>query len=273
MSASGLPPVSGEHLYDYGGICWWCGESADSREHKWKRSEVADLFGRGSYDSVVWLRTGRGDEPAEIEPVRGPKAARLMFGYSLCGQCNGTRSQPFDRAYARFSSYVINHHAQLLDQGWFDIADIFGKETENEVANLSRYYGKHIGCRIADMAGRVPENLISFLDGELDSAICVYSEFGIRKELLNVERNQVLSLRESVADGYTDRVGLASFKSGIGVGAIEFLYDVNLDPDRAHSGNGIIDNTKQRLWPHGEDLYGYKFHSGQKFRRPFHFRP
>ncbi len=261
MNDAGLPPVPDKHLYDYDGICWWCASPANSREHKWKRSEVALIFGRGSYDSVVWLADRHGEAP-QSELIRGPKAARLMFGYSLCAQCNGARSQPFDHAYAEFSNYLLTHYSQVIKQCWFNLSEVYGADTENQMRNLARYYGKHIGCRIADKAGRVPENLVAFLDGREDSATSVYSEFGIRSALLDLADHRVLSMRESVADRASDpaHVGLTSFKSGLGIGAFEFLYDVNLDSDRPNTGNGIIENVHQDLWPHDEGLYEYKIH-------------
>lgn len=261
MNKAELPPVPDEHLYDYDGICWWCGSPANSREHKWKRSEVAQIFGRGSYDSVVWLTEGHGKVP-QSEVIRGPKAARLMFGYSLCTQCNGARSQPFDHAYAVFSNYLLTHYAQVLEQRWFSLSDVYGLDAGVQRQNLARYYGKHIGCRIADKAGRVPENLVAFLDGREENATSVYSEFGIRSALLNLDEHRILSMRKSVTDRAIDpaHVGLTSFKSGLGIGAIELLYDVNLDSDRPNTGNGIIEDTHQDLWPHGERLYEYKIH-------------
>lgn len=259
MDTNGLPPVPDEHLYDYDGICWWCGSPANSREHKWKRSEVTDIFGKGSYDSVVWVTEGRGEAP-QSEPIRGPKAARLMFGYSLCTQCNGTRSQPFDHAYALFSRYLLANYSRVIEQRSFNLSDVYGADIENQMKNLARYYAKHIGCRIAEKAGRVPENLVAFLNGEEEYATSVYSEFGIRSALLDWDDYRALSLRDSFAHHSSDpsRLGLTTFKSGIGVGAIEFLYDVNLDPGRPNTGNGIVEDAYQNLWTHGEGLYDYK---------------
>src|SRR6267378_4063620 len=35
--------------FDYGGVCWWCSNPADSAEHKYKRSDVVAEFGRPPY--------------------------------------------------------------------------------------------------------------------------------------------------------------------------------------------------------------------------------
>ncbi len=261
MDKTGRPPVPEKYLYDYNGTCWWCGAPADSREHKWKRSEVADLFGSGSYDSIIWMTDGL-DEPARIEKIRGPGAARLKFSNTLCNKCNSTRSQPFDNAYSIFSKYLLKNYSKIMQQHYFDLSEIYGLETESQRNNLARYYAKHIGCRIAEKAGRVPENLIDFLNERETIAPCVYSEFGIHPSLIDRGDHNVLSLRDSVSD-YSENpsiAGLTSFKSGIGVGAIEFIYDVNLNPARPNTGNGIIEDNHQDLWPHPKGLYDYRIH-------------
>lgn len=260
MTDDELRAVPDEYRYDYAGVCWRCGGEAKSREHKWKRSEVVSLFGKGSYgDSVVWIHDD------EAEPLRGPKASGLMFSASLCVSCNGARSQPFDRAYEQLSDYLIANHVRLIEERWIDLAEVYGADASIQLPNLARYYGKHIGCRVADGAGRVPHDLKSFLDGEIDYVASVHSEFGLRELLLGIvdengEPVMGLSLRESIAHySETPGVGLTTFKSGIGIGAIEFLYDVNLDPERENTGNGILAASLQPLWRHGEDLYAHKF--------------
>ncbi|KJL17558.1 hypothetical protein RL72_03807 [Microbacterium azadirachtae] len=256
MQVEDLPLVPDEFRHDYAGLCWWCGARADSREHKWKKSEVVRLFGTGSYgDSVQWVHSHG------VEAVRGPKAAALMFSPTLCGNCNGTRSQPFDDAYALFSNYLIDHHDDLLAAQSLDFADVYGEAMPVQLPLLARYYAKHIGCRIAEKAGRVPDDLVEFLDLARNTVPSVFSQLGVRLVLLdfvdeNGARVMGLSLRGSVAD--YDPVpggGLRSFKSGLGVGAIEFVFDVNLDPDRPNAGSGIFEDSVQVLWPHGEDLY------------------
>ncbi|MFC5112013.1 hypothetical protein [Kibdelosporangium philippinense] len=33
--------------HDYAGQCWWCGSVADTREHRYKRSDLIRDFGKG----------------------------------------------------------------------------------------------------------------------------------------------------------------------------------------------------------------------------------
>lgn len=274
MDGSQCQPVPAEHRYDYEGRCWWCGDRADSREHKWKQSEIARTFGRGSYGtSVVWLT----DDPigtSRTESIRGPKATRLKFSATLCAPCNNARSQPFDRAYDLFAEYVTKKYGLLIDQGWVDLREVYGRETRTQIKNLARYYGKHIGCRVAERAGKVPADLIHFMDGVQDQAHCVYSEFGIREHLLPAfhEGQPVLNMRGSVARYHEPpAVGLRTFKSAIGIapGPMEFLYDISLDPAQANTGHGILQSPYQPLPLHGEDLFKVNFQRPRTRRRPW----
>lgn len=261
MTNPELLPVPEAYRYDYAGLCWWCGAPANSREHKWKKSEVVKLFGSGSYDGkVLWVHEDG------TENIRGPKASSLMFGHSLCRNCNGTRSQPFDRAYSTFSNYLIENHAALLEARILDFTDVFGEAMNDELPKLARYYAKHIGCRIAEHAGRVPDDLVMFLNEDSEVARSVFSQLGIREMLrVNVDDSGEtilgLSLRDSLAHhSPVPGDGMATFKSGVGLGAIEFVYDVNLDLGRPNTGNGIFQETLQPLWHHDEDLYNLQIY-------------
>lgn len=259
MDEIDLPQVPPEFLYDYHGICWWCGDIADSREHKWKKSEVVELFGRGEYHgSVVW---GHDDE---IDPLRGPKSSGLMFSKSLCANCNGARSQSFDNAYSGWSHYFIAHHTEMLTKQEVDFDDVFIGSAEPELPNLARYYMKHVGCRLAENAARVPQDIIDYLDGVRDQPQSVLSQLGIRdtvRALIEQHGTELMGLwmRPSVANHSLAVGHLTSFKSAIGIGAIEFLYDVNLNPSVPDRWPGVLVGSRQHLWSHSEDLYGLGF--------------
>jgi hypothetical protein len=66
-----LEPVPEEYLYDYAGICWWCGAAANSREHKWKKSEIKAMYGlagSGSYH-CAWSAMAETRRPSK-DPIR-----------------------------------------------------------------------------------------------------------------------------------------------------------------------------------------------------------
>lgn len=150
------------------GLCWWCGGNADSREHRFKRSDVARA-------SRTWAP---GDRPyyvadGRLKEIQGPNSALVKFDKVLCYSCNTTRSQPFDRAYDRFTAWVIGEGAALMNRGTLDFGEIYGVGCGGDVQDLLRYFVKHFGCCIASSGGAVPAEFVAFLDGTAAPGFCV----------------------------------------------------------------------------------------------------
>ncbi|WP_152998906.1 hypothetical protein [Curtobacterium oceanosedimentum] len=90
--------------------CWWCGSTADSREHKFKAGELRASHGpewRGEAAVV------HGSFGGQQQDARGPKADELKWPPSMCEDCNNRRSQPFDRAQTGLTE-LYNLH--MLDR-------------------------------------------------------------------------------------------------------------------------------------------------------------
>ncbi len=95
------------------GTCWWCGATANSREHKFKRSDLARMRGP---KGLIW-----GDSTGESRAVRSDRRSSLVkFEANLCSTCNNARSQPFDRAYDEFSDYAWNNSRALATREALD---------------------------------------------------------------------------------------------------------------------------------------------------------
>jgi hypothetical protein len=149
------------------GRCWWCGAVADSREHKFKRSDLIREHGPAPYLGGAELSGVGADVSTRM---RSNKSSPLKFKPNLCQACNNARSQPFDRAYDRFVSWIFTHEEQVLDSRSIDLQAIFSSDWEEAGLNVLRYFAKHICCRIADLvlegySARLPEDLIAFLNG------------------------------------------------------------------------------------------------------------
>lgn len=86
----------------------------------------------------------------------------------MCSTCNNDRSQPFDRAYSRFSDYLDKTWVRILPG--IDFEEIYGDSWQNDTFNLARYYAKHFGCRMVRSGLPVPDSLRAFLDGADDMA-------------------------------------------------------------------------------------------------------
>lgn len=149
------------------GTCWWCSGAANSREHKFKRTDIERGFGRGPYrDDRTLVKHGYDQWPSD---VTGSKSKVFKFEPMICTRCNGERSQPFDAAYDQFMDYLFDNEAAVLGSGEVDLRVVYGKEWESQSLDLARYFVKHICCRLANVAGHrlilLDARLIEFLDG------------------------------------------------------------------------------------------------------------
>src|SRR5688572_9386550 len=106
--------------------CWWCGAAADSREHKFKRRDLVQLFGGGQWDSKA-VAHGTSLEDEYGYPLSS-RADRLKFGLVICRDCNNRRSRHFDEAYDRLSAYVRAGQDVIHAQGKLDWSAVFGAD-------------------------------------------------------------------------------------------------------------------------------------------------
>lgn len=148
-------------------ICWWCGALANSREHKFKQSELRLSNGRGPWkDESAVVHSAEGD----LRTVQGPNADSLKFKASLCQECNNARSQPFDRAYDKFIEYMAANASTIGIDRRFRFSEIYGDDWPMQRTYLIKYWVKHIGCRAVDYGLAVPQRLRDYLNGEIIGA-------------------------------------------------------------------------------------------------------
>jgi hypothetical protein len=150
------------------GTCFWCQErEADSREHKFKRSDLVREHGRGELrDDRTLIRYG-GQGRREM---RGTNSEALKFRPSLCAHCNNTHSQPIDKAYDHFIEGVFAEEAKFLAQRQIDLEAILGADWRSSAEDVLRYFVKHALCRIAESRhgaedAELPTDALAFLDG------------------------------------------------------------------------------------------------------------
>jgi len=139
--------------------CWICRvRPADSREHKFKGSDLRRFFGRGPWTGKE--RPVHGRDGQDLDSIQGPGQPSMTFGLVPCSQCNNAGTQPFDRAYDTFISWVLGEGAErVLEDRRIDFSDVFGNSWEDGQRDLFRYFAKHIGCNIAAAGHAVPEDL------------------------------------------------------------------------------------------------------------------
>ena len=155
--------LEGDDLEPYkvpdSGQCWWCGSIADSREHKFKRTDLTRMWGTDDY--LLWI-----SEQQQVKVRSARKSAIVKFNPNMCMPCNNTRSQPFDVAYDKFADYVWGHLDDLWGHRFLDMQLIYGPDWQGGVLNLARYFAKQLACRMANAGYPVPSGIPPFLDGQ-----------------------------------------------------------------------------------------------------------
>lgn len=253
-----MQPVPEEYLYDYEGLCWWCGDVANSREHKWKKSEIKAMYGLAGSESypLLWI-----DDDGNSKSIQGPDSVVVKFEKSLCQNCNNARSQQFDRTYDQWIEYLAANYDRIIESRSIDMRDIVDGTSEEFRLHLAKYFAKHIGCRVADKAGRVPVSLIAFLNGDSEESAFTWTELCISNSAL--ENHEVtrysLGIERTVGNYSVEHRALSSLKGSLVHGALQLVWDINLDPNRQDNGGGILTQDLYWLRGIGDDLYEHRF--------------
>jgi hypothetical protein len=195
-----------------------CNEVADTREHKFKRSDVARVADRSAPGRAVFLGENG------FQTIQGPRSVLVKFGKVLCQNCNTTRSQPYDHAYERFSNWIANDGVNLLNRVEIDFRAIYQEFYQEQVLFLLRYLAKHLGCRIADEGYPVPNLLkATFINTDLtpfDVSFAVNSTWAKVPGAEDILENYPLvALRDSNSGQI-----LGHYISGFSIGYLTIIY-------------------------------------------------
>lgn len=127
--------------------CWICSTESDTSEHKIKRKDLIQMYGKGPYKgdhALVHFKSGR------QSLIHGPNSKRIKFENNLCGECNSAFTQPFDLAYDKFIEWFENNKKFVFKKRVFDWKLVYGDDFLKLQTNLFKYFAKCLGCRIAD---------------------------------------------------------------------------------------------------------------------------
>lgn len=219
-----------EARHDYSGKCWWCGQPAGSREHKYKRTDVVRAFGPPPWnEAVVHVKDGK------QRPVQGPNSDLLKFGRSLCQRCNNSTGQPFDDAYDEMMDYLSSSVETIKSGRSVDQRSIFGAKWKGFRTNTIRYIVKAIGCRLAEDGVEVPQAFIQFLNGSNQPPDHLNLQLCFNLDILELERHLSgshsisakgsLWLGDSLTNYEPSNGRINGVRSHIGVERFWFVYD------------------------------------------------
>jgi hypothetical protein len=229
--------------FDYRGACWWCGAVADSREHKYKKSDVIRQFGKGPWPGKAALLRVQEGNPI-YQRITGPDSVGLKFDKSLCQRCNNMRSQPFDYAYDKLSEHISTTVRRIADGQRFKLSDVYGKHWREDRDDAVRYFVKHISCRLADDRVQVPSTFIRFLDGTSTAPQGLSLDLSLRLDIVAMEHH--LADVHSIPGGSLWMGGsqcrysqsqrqILELWSHIGFGTLRASYHINFQGTRYRS--------------------------------------
>jgi hypothetical protein len=123
--------------------CWICGKAADTAEHRFKATDIRRAI-RLSQRQPAYLQINL---QATNKEIGSAKAKALQFSKSLCGYCNSTRTQPYDRAWERLSEYIRANWREIRRRRSLDLTVPFPGALESGALNVHLFFLKLFGCK------------------------------------------------------------------------------------------------------------------------------
>ncbi len=126
--------------------CWICGDTATTKEHLLKVSDLKSHYGHVSPNHHLYFHTVN----KKNNPLLSVKDKRLVCRAKICAKCNNERTQPYYRAWEIFSEYVRDNWDAIAKTGKIDLTKIKKGATRKLALNIHLYFVKLFGCRIAE---------------------------------------------------------------------------------------------------------------------------
>jgi hypothetical protein len=135
-------------------VCWICGDKADSREHKAKRSDLKAVFGTVNQSKPLYLH----QDDIKNCLVKGLKSDLLKWPKTMCTKCNGSRTQPFDKSWETLSR-ALRSRSGLQPGDTIRGKWAFPYDTRCNMRNVHMYFVKAFGCVIRSAPADVPTRI------------------------------------------------------------------------------------------------------------------
>lgn len=205
-------------------LCWWCGDLATTEEHRIKATTLRRV---ATLDDGTIMPINVHKKSSDFDgPLRSlNKGTQIRWRKNLCANCNNAKSQPFDRAYDRFETFLVEHFEEMCDWEQLDWRAVYGTVWNEPARNLARYFGKQLGCMLASHQLPVPKELIEFLDG---SERCPSVHFLLCVNPRAAEAHRTMR-KERPEDGLSTFVGLVeapAYQTGDVFTGIDYIFHI-----------------------------------------------
>lgn len=125
--------------------CWICNADANSGEHIVKASDLRSVFGLVNQQKPLYFHT----EERRNTLVKGVKTNILKSGAKICTQCNTSRTQPYDRAWEKFSKYLRSRPMPVRAGQRIRLQKVLPGAVKRSMLAVHLYFVKALGCQIA----------------------------------------------------------------------------------------------------------------------------
>jgi hypothetical protein len=159
--------------------CWICGGGPLTGEHLVKKSDLRAIFGPVTQSAPLYLN----DRRTKNRRIGSLDSKLLKSAGRICAYCNGTRTQPYDRAWETFSRAYRASMPRLRPGAVFRAGVAFPYNTAREMLNVHLYFAKLFGCHIK--AYNVPIPIGGFARAIMEGRAHpkLYLKFGIGPEI------------------------------------------------------------------------------------------
>lgn len=141
--------------------CWICGNIANSKEHKLKKSLLKSYFKKDFENkSVIHIKDNR-----EFK-LNGPNSDRIKFEKVICEECNNDKSQNYDLSFDIFVEYLKANKDLIYSSKVIDFKNIYGVDFPKSQTDLFKYFVKILGCDLSENGFVVPYDLVELLKKE-----------------------------------------------------------------------------------------------------------
>ena len=125
--------------------CWICGAQADSGEHRIKKTDLQRVVsGTVNQQSPIYHRANG----IKKRPIGSLKAEALKFDKSICANCNGSLTQPYDYSWDVLADYLSKNKIEVGQK--LDLSRVFSENIEGNILNVYLFFCKIFGCVVVD---------------------------------------------------------------------------------------------------------------------------
>ncbi len=126
--------------------CWICGNEATTGEHRVKASDLRLIFGHFSPKKPIFYHTDKRIN----QKISGIGSNRLQSFALICSQCNNERTQSYDFAWEKFSSFIRSRYPFICSGEKIYLQKIFPGSVARSMLRIHLFFVKLFGCIIVE---------------------------------------------------------------------------------------------------------------------------